>query len=642
MYFTKKRLITSLFASFFTLPVSLFATNYYLDAEQGRDTNTGQTEQQAWQTLGKLYAVKFRPGDMILFKKGQIFRGSLRPQVNGVEGNPITFSCYGNAEALPQIGGICRLKADLQPLIELEWTQVKPNIWYLQQKTPRGLVAFMNPNRSVRRLWINGTEQKTFMPFDCLDVKNKENVYNNNVYKLDYILRMMNEEQKWFFCGKEQTNDEQKGLYIYSKTKPNLESIAVDNAFVESALGNNSAFACFLSKNQFLTFKNLDFVGKSTAFAIQNSQNITIQNCKIGKQTGFEGLAIAVCKNILIDNNDFNPEHSLQYKHNGSYEKRGFPSVGTQHAIKLEQQADNVTITNNKIQDWSHGCVYILSQKPTDKFNKITVKNNYISGEHLVYSRAFAVSSTFPYTMTGIAISQNFVYRQTASSQIGGEGVQFTNNIFYECGSSSNSCHVTTIEKDAAIRDCVLAITGSNSGKGICNKNNYSNNLFYNCTTTAIQIDAGTAIDKGNKNNISDNTISGNYFVYPNETADTLKAIQIRTTKNVSGKLTLQKHTINDNIVFFVKQVYPAFMIYNSEEISKSGIKSKYENLRTKDLLYRNFTTLSADELKKISGVAGTKFSGNKTTNQVPKIPFIKQLYNPLNYPFPSLNTGKK
>lgn len=75
---------------------------YYVDAENGCDSNNGLSEKEAWQSLEKVNSVIFQPADKILFRAGCEWIGQLRPQGSGVEGAPICVDKYGKGE-LPRI-----------------------------------------------------------------------------------------------------------------------------------------------------------------------------------------------------------------------------------------------------------------------------------------------------------------------------------------------------------------------------------------------------------------------------------------------------------------------------------------------------------------------------------------------------------
>src|SRR4051812_14949694 len=87
-----------------------YATNYYFSSNSGDD---GRTEKDAqnpstpWKTIDKLNSLmsKIKPGDHILFKRGETFYGSIVVLKSGSEGQPIVFSAFGHGEK-PVISGL--------------------------------------------------------------------------------------------------------------------------------------------------------------------------------------------------------------------------------------------------------------------------------------------------------------------------------------------------------------------------------------------------------------------------------------------------------------------------------------------------------------------------------------------------------
>lgn len=101
-----------------TVTVNLVGVRYYI-SNAGNDSNDGLTTATSWQTLGKVNATTFNPGDSVLFKKGDTFYGSLTVSDSGTIGSPITFGAYG-AGAQPIITGFTSVTA---------WTNLGSNIW---------------------------------------------------------------------------------------------------------------------------------------------------------------------------------------------------------------------------------------------------------------------------------------------------------------------------------------------------------------------------------------------------------------------------------------------------------------------------------------------------------------------------------
>jgi len=74
-------------------PCALAAT-YYVDSVTGSDANLGTSPGAAWQTLAKVNATTFSPGDSLLFRAGCVWSGRLWPKGSGAEGSPIIIGSY--------------------------------------------------------------------------------------------------------------------------------------------------------------------------------------------------------------------------------------------------------------------------------------------------------------------------------------------------------------------------------------------------------------------------------------------------------------------------------------------------------------------------------------------------------------------
>ena len=71
---------------------------YFVDALNGRDHYDGHTPLTPWQTLDKINATVFQPGDEIYLRSGCTFRGQLRPSGDGTADAPIRIGAYGGGE----------------------------------------------------------------------------------------------------------------------------------------------------------------------------------------------------------------------------------------------------------------------------------------------------------------------------------------------------------------------------------------------------------------------------------------------------------------------------------------------------------------------------------------------------------------
>jgi len=70
-------------------------SEYYFDSEAGSDENPGTSEVKPFRSLEKLAQMPLRPGDIIRFRRGSVWRAQLNFQGNGVKGEPIHITTYG-------------------------------------------------------------------------------------------------------------------------------------------------------------------------------------------------------------------------------------------------------------------------------------------------------------------------------------------------------------------------------------------------------------------------------------------------------------------------------------------------------------------------------------------------------------------
>lgn len=82
-----------------------WAATHYVDSAMGNDvTHDGLWEDRAWQSVARVNAQSFSPGDRILFRRGGIWRETLVVPSSGDEGKDITFGAYSRGDA-PIISG---------------------------------------------------------------------------------------------------------------------------------------------------------------------------------------------------------------------------------------------------------------------------------------------------------------------------------------------------------------------------------------------------------------------------------------------------------------------------------------------------------------------------------------------------------
>jgi hypothetical protein len=80
-------------------------TTYYVDSIDGADSNLGTSPASAWRTIARVNSATLKPGDAILFRRGQEWREQLVLSSSGEEGRPITYASYGRLGGKPRING---------------------------------------------------------------------------------------------------------------------------------------------------------------------------------------------------------------------------------------------------------------------------------------------------------------------------------------------------------------------------------------------------------------------------------------------------------------------------------------------------------------------------------------------------------
>lgn len=113
--------ILSLPAQTISRPTHRTTAVYYVSSSAGNDQNDGRSPQTAWQSLTRVNTAEFQPGDRILLRRNDLWRGSLRAK-SGVEGWPITYGAYGD-------GAKPILQGSVAKHMPTSWVRASRNLW---------------------------------------------------------------------------------------------------------------------------------------------------------------------------------------------------------------------------------------------------------------------------------------------------------------------------------------------------------------------------------------------------------------------------------------------------------------------------------------------------------------------------------
>ncbi len=102
----------------------LFATDYYVDSENGSDDAAGTSEALAWRSLERVNRAELKPGDVVRFVRGGLWRGSLKPKSGKQNAPGITYTSYGDPELpKPRFYGSVPLNKPT------DWVKVETRLW---------------------------------------------------------------------------------------------------------------------------------------------------------------------------------------------------------------------------------------------------------------------------------------------------------------------------------------------------------------------------------------------------------------------------------------------------------------------------------------------------------------------------------
>jgi hypothetical protein len=102
------------------------AHTFYVDAARGDDGRDGLNPETAWRSLAKVNRAPLAPGDRVLFRRGQAWRGQLVPQSGDASG-VITYSAFGEGDKPVLLGSVAADRTeDWQPAGKGIWATAPP------------------------------------------------------------------------------------------------------------------------------------------------------------------------------------------------------------------------------------------------------------------------------------------------------------------------------------------------------------------------------------------------------------------------------------------------------------------------------------------------------------------------------------
>jgi len=470
-------LIISLFVllSLTTISLPAYATTYYVDASGGNDFNDGLSPETAWKTISKVNSMDFKPGDTILFKRGEIWREQLIVPSSGEEGRPITFGAYGEGEK-PKITGADVIR---------DWSGPDGNGEYTKTGLGNTRVFFEDGVRLNRG--IHGTLAPGEWDYarGTLYWRPSDDVLEGHVTE---------------------AGQRDGCLYIENKSYINLEDLIFSGGnnrnTIEASGGGVEIVSCSHIYIKNCVFRNNYFYG----IGISESSNIEIVNCE-GSYNHGSAINITKSSNCTIYGGRYHHNSPLYSDATGGADTNGIEVTGGSfniNIIAVEVDHNGLGIAGNPKGNNADAGIAFYDASGIIKYCRI--HHNGGGGCYFYTDNAMNVTGEFSY---------NLVYRNNQNNEPNGAGgirisgkpgqpcsVNIYNNVIaYNrlVDSSWNAIRIGWYCENCQIKNNIIAFNSGNpedvyiSGTG----------------TTGIELDYNLYFD-----------ISGNFITYKGKTYD--------------------------------------------------------------------------------------------------------------------------
>lgn len=497
-----------------------FATTYYI-ADNGNDSFSGTEPDSAWKTIGKLNMTTLLPGDSVLFRSGDVFRGQIELTVSGVNGQRIYFGSY-DKQNHPVISGAKQISG---------WTVFSGNIYVTDFPETvsnffvngKMMVSARYPNTGFLTIDSSGvntglyaaslTQPDDYWANAVLKVRSTDSRYEQTViqnfnsgwlkfstplsnpldkgygFYLDHIFSALDTVNEWYY------DDVQKKIYFYSITNPN--SLTTEGSVYDYGMfaSGNSSFMKVEGIDFEMQVKDgIRFNGTSSANLITecgfvkcysrginfiSSSNDTMAGCKFYSICG-QGIKADVFNQSAISN--------CEFKNIGTVAGYGLEEVNEWDALHLPGTNESL-ISGNRLD--SVGFIGLV----------IAGKNNRIE-ENLFRDCALALNS-------GAAV---FMFSSDSCN------TTLKNNFIFNTSGNNEAT-----PESRTVADGILL-------NGQCSYVNILHNTIVNSTRYGININSGS-----NHNVINDNVIynSGYAQLYFAETDTVRRTIGNEANNNI-------------------------------------------------------------------------------------------------------------
>jgi hypothetical protein len=380
-----------------TFSTAGYTGDVYYVSSSGDDGNTGLSPSLPWKTITKINSTSFSPGDAVLFRADEEFRGTITASSSGTSGNPITYGAYGNG--------------------------VRPKI-----KGSEIVTGWTLHSGSIYKATVTSDVTQVFLD----DVKMKAARFPNSGYiftdagSTGYTTVVSDELYSgWDYSGAR--------IFIRTSTYNASNHGISSSTGTTLTLDSNTDNTLTSGRGFFLT-NMLEFLDQAGEWYYDTSTNILyLRTPNSDSPAGYTVEASTISNGFYADGEDYLTIKDLNFK----YQK--------DNGILLENKCDNIVIDNNRVL-WQDGYGIRGSNSSTvNQSQNVSITDNYVRGQNGRGVSYVASNSSFEdNTVKDIAVFDSLGIYGTFERNHG-EGVLFT-GLWDGSAGGGNTIRYNTIE----------------------------------------------------------------------------------------------------------------------------------------------------------------------------------------------------
>lgn len=368
------------------LSLEAYSKTYYISSSEGKNSNKGTSISKPWESLKKVSRKNFKPGDSILFKRGDVWRGQLIPKSSGSNGNYIYYGAYGEGDKPLFLGSASTGSFS-------DWKFQENNIWKTKVKK----------SKDVGNIILNSAADLVTKKASIDELVN-----NNDFYS---------KKNKLYYRYTKNPLSEYRSIEL-AITKHIIFLFDVDYLILENLAvkyGGGHGFYCQRTSNVNIKSCDISYIGggflrPNERFGNgiefwEETENCTVENCRIdqiydsgltnqGKATNsvqqnitYQGNIISNCglasfeyfnRSPLSKTNNIKFENNISIDAGYGWAPEREGNYGGYHILfgRNSGTTDNFSIKNNEFHVAKRAAIIFFKDKTWNGFEKLQMENN--------------------------------------------------------------------------------------------------------------------------------------------------------------------------------------------------------------------------------------------------------------------------